>query len=102
MVYVPYERGQEINEQLQSPAAGHTPAPGRRGCTGPRWPAARMRRVPADQTCVKVNANQLCQARFLQKEGFQYASLVSSALSPNADFIFAFYELERGNSFPWL
>lgn len=93
--------GREISEQLQSPAAPHTlastggeAAPDRRGvCQDtPR---------SGTQACVKVNANQLQRARILQREGCQSASLVSSTVSPNADFIFAFYELERGNSFPW-
>lgn len=53
---------------------------------------------PGIQACVEESANQFC---FLQKEAFQYAYLVSSRFGPNADFIFAFYELERGNSFPW-
>ena len=48
-----------------------------------------------NQACVKVNANQLCPGRFLQKEAFQYARLVSSALSLNADFIFLHFMSSR-------
>lgn len=85
--------GREISEQLQSPAAPHTlastrgeAAPGHGGCQDtPR---------SGTQACVKVNANQLQRERILQREGCQSARLVSSTVSPNADFIFAFYELE--------
>lgn len=41
------------------------------------------------------------QVHFLQREECQSEHLVPSPVSQNADFIFAFYELERGNSFPW-
>lgn len=63
------------------------------GCQDPR--------ASGTQTCVKVNVNQLPRAHILQREGCQSKRVLSSAVSENADFIFAFYELERGNSFPW-
>ena len=85
-----YKRKRETSEQLLSLAAHHTRAI-------PWWEAGHNH-CPGTQACMKENVNQFC---FLQKEAFQYACLVSSAFSPKADFIFAFYELERGNSFPW-
>lgn len=91
----------EMSEQLQSPAVhrtlasagGEAAAAGVAGCQDPR--------ASGTQACVKVNVNQLRRAHILQREGCPSARLLPSAVSENADFIFAFYELERGNSFPW-
>lgn len=85
----------EISEQLQSPAAPHTLASTGGEAAPDRLDGCQDTPRSGTQACVKVNANQLRRAHFLQREACQSARLVSSTVSANAGFIFAFYELER-------
>lgn len=98
------DRG-EGGEQLHCPAAHHTLASATRagGCSGAGCQDTRAFLPPSGtQACVKVNAHQLLRACFLQREGRHSEHLIPSPpVCQNADFIFAFYELERRNSFPW-
>lgn len=65
----------------------------------PVTPAARTPFACGMQTCVKVNANQLCRAGFLQKEGFQYARLLSSAQARMLILFLHFMSLREGIHF---
>jgi hypothetical protein len=102
MIWALCEDRGDLSEQLQSPAAHHTLAStqcrGTLHCSGR---AARVPHTPQSPGLREGKCKSALAACFPQKESFQYACLVLSAFTANAHFIFAFYEPERGNSFPW-
>lgn len=82
------EEAGEISEKPQSPAAGHA------RCQD----ALRLRNADLREGKCK----SALQSGLPAEGGFSVCAPAFLCPGPNADFIFAFYELERGNSFPWL